>query len=401
MTRPALIVVLLIAALARLAVIVPRLGQPMDDPDNYLAIARSVANGQGYRLAGRPTAYRPPLYPLLLVPGAWGADLSLWVFTLNVGLGAATVGLTYGTARRWDRPRGRALVAAAIVALDPVLVAQARLPMTETLSAATLALALWALSGPGQLRPTLLGGLSLGLAALCRPSALPSAGLIAAAVLWAAPGTARTRITRAGVLVAALLVPLIPWAIRNTLIFGEPVWTTTHGGYTLALANNPAYYDEVVNGPPGAVWGGPRQDAWWTELNRRTSGMLEPQADRLVRRLAIATIAERPRDFVRASLARLGRFWGLAPSAQVYPGRLRLATAVWTAPLWVALAAGLLRRDAWRWPRLAAPLLLVGFTCVHAVFWTDLRMRAPLVPAIALVAAAAGLPRRDAAGIPR
>jgi hypothetical protein len=180
---------------------------------------------------------------------------------------------------------------------------------------------------------------------------------------------------------------------RNAIVFGEPVATTTHGGYTLALGNNPAYYDEVVNGPPGAVWGGPRQDTWWAELNRRTSGLLEPEADRVIRRLALETIAERPGDFLRASAARLGRFWGLAPSGRVYLGPLRLATAVWTAPLWVALAAGLLRRDAWRWPCIAAPLVLVGFTALHAVFWTDLRMRAPLVPAIALIAAAARWPR--------
>src|SRR5262249_22274687 len=41
----------------------------------------------------------------------------------------------------------------------------------------------------------------------------------------------------------------------------------------------------------------------------------------------------------------------------------------------------------------AAPMLVIGLTLVHAVFWTDLRMRAPIVPAIALIAAAAHLPR--------
>ena len=35
----------------------------------------------------------------------------------------------------------------------------------------------------------------------------------------------------------------------------------------------------------------------------------------------------------------------------------------------------------------SAPLAILGLTIVHAFFWTDLRMRAPIVPAIALVAA--------------
>jgi hypothetical protein len=171
------------------------------------------------------------------------------------------------------------------------------------------------------------------------------------------------------------------------------VWTTTHGGYTLALANNPVYYDEVLDGPPGAVWSGPNQRAWWAVLSRRTWGLPEPRADRVLHALALETIRRRPRDFLRASAARLGRLWGVAPSSGAYPAPLRLATAAWTIPLWLALGAGLARRDPWRWPRVAAPLLLAALTAVHAAYWTDMRMRAPMVPAIALIAAGAGLRR--------
>ena len=49
---------------------------------------------------------------------------------------------------------------------------------------------------------------------------------------------------------------LAPWAVRNALVLGEPVWTTTHGGYTLALANNEVYYRDVLGGSPGQVWYG-------------------------------------------------------------------------------------------------------------------------------------------------
>ncbi|MBV8316781.1 MAG: hypothetical protein JOZ53_17725, partial [Planctomycetaceae bacterium] len=88
-----------------------------------------------------------------------------------------------------------------------------------------------------------------------------------------------------------------------------------------------------------------------------------------------------------AALARLRRFWGVAPSDAVYPRKLRLATAAWTIPLWIALVLGLSRRASWRWPKVAAPALLLALSAVHSVFWTDLRMRAPLVPVIALIAA--------------
>ena len=56
-------------------------------------------------------------------------------------------------------------------------------------------------------------------------------------------------------------------------------------------------------------------------------------------------------------------------------------------PLWVALALGLARRDTWRWPGVAAAAIILALTAVHLAYWTDLRMRAPMVPAIALIAA--------------
>jgi hypothetical protein len=106
-----------------------------------------------------------------------------------------------------------------------------------------------------------------------------------------------------------------------------------------------------------------------------------------MRASALRVIGARPGDFLRASLARLGRFWGLAPAGAVYPRWLRVATALWTAPLWAALVLGLASPAAWRWPRATAPAMLLALSLVHSFYWTDLRMRAPAVPAIALIAA--------------
>ena len=48
-----------------------------DDPDNYLPMARALASGDGFAFNGRPTAYRPPLYPLLLAPFAAPSEWSV------------------------------------------------------------------------------------------------------------------------------------------------------------------------------------------------------------------------------------------------------------------------------------------------------------------------------------
>lgn len=385
----ALGVVILIGLLLRGALLCRSLARgPLADPDNYLAIARALAEGSGFAIDGRPTAYRPPLYPLVLAPlaRALGTRAEWGVAGLHLVLSAGTIVLTALAARAsWHSPPG-GLLAAAIVACDPVLVAQTRSVMTETLAAFLFAAVLAALTGPGK-RGIGVAGLCLGLSAHCRPSAWPVVWVVAFASVVARPGSWRERLGRGCALLVIPLVVTAPWAIRNALVFGEPVWTTTHGGYTLFLANNPVYYDEVVRGPAGAVWSGDNQWLWWDSVNRSTRGMTEPQADRALRAQAIGVMKTRPGDFARATVARLGRFWGLAPAAAVYPGQLRLLAALWTAPLWAAFVLGLVRRETWDWPRVSAPAVVVGLCLVHSVYWTDQRMRAPTVPAVAVVAA--------------
>jgi hypothetical protein len=363
------------------------------DPDNYRPLARSLAEGKGLCWKERPTAYRPPLYPLILAPivKAAGEHTAIGVAALHLILGAGTVVLTAHAARGWGLSSGRVLAAAFVTACDPVLVWQSRFVMTETLGAFLLAVALALIARPGA-SSSLLGGATLGLAGLCRPSLLPGAALVAASALVARPGRPRERLTRAITLSLAIVALLAPWALRNALVLGQPVWTTTHGGYTLALGNNEVYYRDVLNGPHGRVWTGEDQWRWWDSVNRDTAGMTEAQADRFLRDRVIRLAVDQPRTFLRACLDRLARFWSLVPAVAVYSRAVRWATALWTIPLWLALAVGLCRRSLWGWPQVAAPLLILGLTAVHSFYWTDVRMRAPIVPAIALIAASATSP---------
>ena len=123
---------------------------PFDDPDNYLRLARSLAAGQGLALKGRPTAYRPPLYPILLAPiVTLSADRAITAIAIfHLVLGGATAGTTAVAARRWGLSRWRVIAATWIVAIDPVLAWQSRFIMTETLTAFLIASALAALTMP-------------------------------------------------------------------------------------------------------------------------------------------------------------------------------------------------------------------------------------------------------------
>ena len=150
-----------------------------------------------------------------------------------------------------------------------------------------------------------------------------------------------------------------------------------------------------------SVWSGEDQWRWWDSVNRTTARMTERQADRYLLATVWRLASERPRDFVRASLARLGHFWSVAPAASVYPAFVRYATMAWTVPLWAVFLLGLANRSIRSWPRVAAAVVVLGLTLVHAFFWTDLRMRAPIVPAIALIASGAVWPRTGGRGIVR
>jgi hypothetical protein len=296
--------------------------------------------------------------------------------------------LTAAAAAGFGLSRWRAMAAALVAACDPVLVWQARSVMTETPAAFLVAASLAGLARGGR-RGALLGGLGFGLSGLCRPSLLAGAAFTILAGLVAPPGGWRERVVRSGVLALTIAIVLLPWMLRNLVVLGDPIWTTTHGGYTLALANNPVYYREVLDGPPGRVWTGEDQMRWFDSVNRETAGMSERRADRHLRDTVWRLARQDPGRFGRACWSRLVHLWSVMPAASVYPAPARWATLAWTAPLWAALLLGLTARALRAWPRVAAPMVVLGLTLVHALFWTDLRMRAPIVPAIALIAAGA------------
>jgi len=287
-----------------------------------------------------------------------------------------------------------------MVACDPILLRQSTLVMTETPAALLAAIGLVALTRaarrPGAASAAVAAG-CLALGGLCRPELLAWAGL-AAVVLPVAAGRGRRMAVLGSMLGAGALV-LAPWAVRNWARLGRPVVTTTHGGYTLLLGNNPQFYDYLRRGRPGEVWDAQAfHEAWGLRL-RKTGNPGELAADRLTYAAAWATIARQPGMFLYASLVRAGRLWQLAPHAVDAEGSAA-AAARWSIGVGYAAELFLAVLGAWavcggrfggrRTRRLLlwAVLLAGSLTAVHLLYWTNMRMRAPLVPAVALAAAA-------------
>lgn len=404
----ALVLLLLLAALLRGTACWRFSPELNDDPDAYLGIARSLLDGRGYASPGStvPTAYRPPLYPVLLAGVLALGDSPASIGLLHVALGTATVWLTYVIGRRMGGAV-LALAAAALVAGDPLLVRYSSQVMTESLSAFLAALLLAAgvpggePSRPVQLVRSAVVGVVFGLCTLCRPTFWAYGALTATAWGWLGGWKTRQQ-ARAGVLcLAGIAVALAPWAVRNQLVFGKPLLTTTHGGYTLLLGNNPVYYAEEVARPWGAVWQADSLKRWQQQLEQELARARPPISgevarDRWMTRRAIQHIAEQPAMFARACTLRVARLWNIAPLGAAragIPTALLWAVGVFYTVVYLAALTALARigraREWRRWSPLL--LLLLAFTGVHVVYFANVRMRAPLVPAISILAAAGAL----------
>lgn len=417
----ALVLILLLAGGLRLGIVMRQSDQLREDRDAYIAIARNLAAGNGFTSsrmeAGQdlePTAFRPPLYPCLLAVGYYLNAGPLLTGILQVLLGIATVWFTWKTGQRLQL-QWAALLAAGIVATDPILLQYTSYSMTEVLATFLCSLLLYLLVCSFSTRSEELSastnkpllfwtGAVWGLAILCRPTFLAFLGIWL--VIRLADSLKQRLLSNSeesrpasvsqqlAFLAAGILLAVSPWLIRNLVVFRAPILTTTHGGYTLLLGNNPVFYNEVVQQPWGTVWTGESLDAWQKSLEADIAQLqpaleTEQERDRWMYQRARQNISSQPSLFAQSCLLRLKRFWNIAPLAsagQTPPRTLLLGVASYYFVVLLGCLWGVCL-VVWKSERNWSPLiwLLVSFTIVHLFYWTNMRMRAPLVPAIALL----------------
>lgn len=205
------------------------------------------------RRSGEPDALRPPAYPLLLAASyeATGARFGAGRL-LGVGLGVVAVLFTWLVARELFGPRvarwagGLAAVMPSLSALSGALVAEGLfLPLVLAAVWATLRAA----GSAHPLRWAAAAGALVALATLTRSNGL----VVLLPVLWGLWGAraGHRRAVAPAVAVAALVVVLTPWTVRNLATFDRLLPLGTQSGFTLAGQYNAAA-DEA--GPFRAAW---------------------------------------------------------------------------------------------------------------------------------------------------
>jgi hypothetical protein len=286
---------LFVAALApRLWIALAWAAEPVWDGHYYDFGARRIAEGFGYsddrsvggQLVWHPWCHYPVGYSAFLaafyrVLGSSHAVAGVANALIGAALAVATWALAQHALSPW-----RARTAGILVALDPGLVLQAALVMSEPLAALLTIVAFWiAVRDSRPQRGLVAGALALGVAALVRPQALLCAPFFACL----APRRARLVGAIAASLIA--LVPVLPWTARNCHVMDGCALVSTNAGWNLAIGAFPRATGrfETLRSSDGC---------------RDVTGQV--QQDRCWLRYGLGQIVERPGHWLSLIPAKLG-----------------------------------------------------------------------------------------------
>jgi len=343
----------------------------LPDQLEYHSIAHNVLAGEGFhfrdeRFDGNVYAFRMPGYPLFVA--VCGGNVIV-VRIVQAVIDTSTALAIYLLARTWLQQRN-ALLAAALVAINPYLIYFSGLLLSETLFIAMLAWGMFLLAGSHIRRVfPFIGLLILALSVHIRPSAI-----LLSVVL---PLIFRRSWMQSLAGAALVFAVLLPWAIRNKIVLGEWIWTTTNTGVTL--------YDGFHPMATGA------SDQSFLATLPQLKDMSETARSRHLTDLARVQIASDIRHALRLTFSKVVRTWSPIPLSQQYGSRPlyviiggAYAIILFALVVWSIIASDL--------PKTAKLYLLAPamyLTMVHAMSVGSLRYRIPAEPPMAVLAAGA------------
>jgi len=260
------------------------------DARDYELHAQSVAVGEGYSrhvAYGRPTAFRPPGYPYFLagvyrVAGVERAPQPRRVHAARIAqafVGTAVVALIGAVAvMLWGW--GTGLAATALGAIYVPLITVGGAVMSEPLFAVAMLAALLAAlvhrRSPHRYRFAILSGVLAGLAVLTRANGIVLLVPLAFAVWDGRPRRAWPSVGPALALLAAAVLTVTPWTIRNATQLHAFVPVSTQLGSSLAgTYNDAARTDPDDPGAWRSVKHVPEYAALWRQVRTTPEAVLD------------------------------------------------------------------------------------------------------------------------------
>ena len=203
----------------------------------------------------------------------------------------------------------------------------------------------------------------------------------------------RRPIISAATLVAGILLLVVPWIVRNAIQLQVPIFTTTHGGYTLHLGNNANFFADVASDNWRTIWSEADFQTW---ENENLQAMIatgaegsEILADQWHYRAARSWIGAHPVEFMTCCVVRVCRFWALRPLRLPTPlddTVITSAISLWYFFLFAgSLAGGWMARHHSGQLVVSIAIIATSLTAVHAIYWSNMRFRAPLNPLLMIL----------------
>ncbi len=370
------------------------------DEREYLALARSLARGEGYQYpADEPSPGtgqqfgRAPGYPAFLstfIAPVAVERVPRRVQLVQSAIGALGILVIAAIAQRAGGPRA-GLAAAAIAAVYPPLVWMPSYALTETLySAVALTAACTLRTTNGGSPRSVSRNRTTGTVPVFSAALTGLGILIRPAMLFFVPFAAAWMVTKRAYGAAALFVIItalvvLPWTIRNHRVYGRWIAVASEGGVTFWTGNHP-----LAKGD-GDLAANP--DLKRAELAFRLAhpGLTPEQLEPVYYREALAWIRADPGAWL-ALTARKAFYTivPIGPSYAVHSWRYFLASAVAYSLVLVAAIAGVRRARTIPERSNAAPLWLMAGSTVLAglVFFPQERFRLPVIDPALIVAAA-------------
>ena len=398
-----LIVILIVAIVLRVLVAI-YLGDstpPAKDETSYSLLAGRLAGGYGYSFseawypfapAGAPTAHWSFLYTAFIA-----AVYALVGFhPLAVRLISAVAGgillplMVYRLTRRVvpERPK-LALLAATCAAIYAYFVLFSAMLMTETFYIVAILYSLErAIALEQQLRAgerpgwkLLLGfGISLVLATLLRQAVLPWVVILFAWLLWSGRRHNNLKQAIRSLLFSGfvLLLFILPFTIRNYLVYGDFLLLNSNAGYALYSAQHPLHgtnFQAFTAAPlPADIDPYPLNEAQW---------------DNVLMWRGFQFIVEDPGRYILLSLSRAADYFMFWPSGETT--LINNIGRVFSFGLFlpVMIYGLLLSRHNWRRFELFY-IFILFYSLLHLMTWSMVRYRLP-VDALLLIFAALGI----------
>lgn len=393
--------ILVAGLLVRLSVLIAYLSTHQWHPQTweYEEIARNLLDGTGYIYERDGAVFRSfgcPLFPWIsyLLHSIGGRDNFIPFFLFHLTLSLGIVWLTFRLAQRlFDRTT--ALWASMWVALEPGLILYGSYKVHElTLTIFLLLLSLelfWRFQQARRTRYAVLLGLSIGLGILTRPTAV---ALFPPLLLWAfqerkkTPGTVRSIL----IVFLSVLLTVLPWALRNSLVYGRFMPISSTWTEAFWRGNNPrSTGSSMTTEGKGILEVAP------IGFQNKISAGTEIQRHDLYKQQALQHIVAAPWQFFRRSVERFFTFWWFSPTyGMAYPGipvlfreyykvlygaLLVLAVVGWSAGL---RAEGTTERRRWC---LYLLLLFIGAALQNAFVYVEGRHRLVITPILLVFSA--------------